>query len=248
MKAVVRRKLSMARRALDFAEAYPDTDAGYVALVARLSERVDRGDALVMQQIAGRAGEHAAIAQREALRRTIQQEQLHHLVWVAELAAKERPDLVGKFIYPDAGGPHQVLIAAAKALLAAAIPHRELFVSRGLGATLLDDLAHNIADVDAAIETAHSNRRDHVGARADLAAIADECVTLSRILGRHIHARFRHDTEVLAAWASASNVVGPFRTKLARGAFTSLEAGDGVRRCLPPASPHADSPNKSGSE
>lgn len=206
MNAIVRRKLAMASQVLEFANAHPDTDPGFLTLVARLKELVARGDAVAEQQVAGRVAAHAAIAQREALRRIIQQEQLHQLVWVAELASKERPDLAGRFTYPAPGGPYQVFSTAAKSMLGAAIPYRELFVSLGLGATLLDDLAHNIDDSDAAIERANGGRRDHVGACADLAVVADDCVKLSRILGGLIRARFRHQPKMLVAWESAANV------------------------------------------
>lgn len=82
----------MAHRALDFAAAHPSTDASYTALVGRLQERLARSDALSIQQRDGHTGEGAAVAHREALRCTMQQVQLRHLVGVAEMAVKDRPE------------------------------------------------------------------------------------------------------------------------------------------------------------
>ncbi len=207
MQAIIRRKLSMAVRAMDFAQAHPSTDASYVSVVTRLKERLDRADALAIQEHAGLEGEHAAHAQRDELRRTIQREQLKHLARVAEMAAKEHPELAGMFRYPDPNAPHRTFITAAKAMLAAAEPHKELFLSVGLGEGFLEQMAQAITQFDQSTETAHSGQRDHVGARADLAVVADECVKLARLLDGLNRARFRNDPELLAAWESASAVV-----------------------------------------
>ena len=46
----------MAARALDFAEAHPSTDASYTALVAKLKERVARGQTRDIQERDGVEG------------------------------------------------------------------------------------------------------------------------------------------------------------------------------------------------
>lgn len=201
----------MAARALDFAQAHPATDASYTSLVAQLQDAVSRGEALAALQSDGRIGERAAVAQRETLRRTMERIQLRHLVGVAERAVKDHPELVGLFVHPAPGGPNRVFITAAKAMVAAATPHRDLFVSLGLGDTFLDELTQALAQFDGATEAAHAGRRDHVGARAELVAVADECVQMLALLDGFYLIRFRNDAQSLAAWESSNNLVGPFR-------------------------------------
>jgi hypothetical protein len=213
MLAEIRRKLAMAVRARDFAQAHPSTDASYTALVARLQDRLTRADGLAMLQRDGHNGERAAVAHRGALRATIQRVQLRHLVGVAAMAAKDHPDLSGSFVYPDSGGPYHTFITAARSMLAAAAPNKDLFASLGLGDTFLDELTQAVAEFDATTEAAHARRRDHVGARAELATLADECIKLTGLLDGFYRIRFRNDSQSLAEWESSRNVVGPFRPK-----------------------------------
>jgi len=60
-------------------------------------------------------------------------------------------------------------------------------------------------------EAANAGRRDHVGARADLTAVADEIMEVVRLLDGLNRARFASTPDLLAAWDSARNVEGPFR-------------------------------------
>ena len=60
---------------------------------------------------------------------------------------------------------------------------------------------------------AKEDMRDHVGASADLEAIASEFGEQVRLLDGLVHYRFGDNAELMGAWASARNVVGPFRSK-----------------------------------
>lgn len=197
----------MATRALDFARAHPSTDASYTALVAQLQDAVTRGEALAVLQTDGRIGERAAASQRSAIRRSIERIQIRHLVAVAGRAAKDHPELSGLFVQPVPGGPNRVFITAAKAMVAAATPHKDLFASLGLGDTFLDDLALSLSQFDAATDAAHTGRRDHVGARAELVVVTDECVAMLELLDGFYRIRFRNDAQSLAAWESSRNLV-----------------------------------------
>lgn len=211
MQAIIRRKLSMARRALDFASAHPVADGSFATIVKRLDAMVTRGDALGMQQSDGRIGESAAVARRRTLRDTIRSQQLSRLVGIAELAAKDHPELVRKFLMPRGDLPNKTFLLAARSLLTAAIPRKELFVSLGLGDTFIEDLTQSLDELEAATETAHTGHSDHVGARADLTAMARDCVRDVRLLDTYFRAAFPNDLELLGAWESARNVAGPFR-------------------------------------
>jgi hypothetical protein len=212
MQADVRRKLSMAARALDYSRAQPSTDAGHTTVVTRLEERVARADALAIQERDGRVGERAATTLRRELRIEIQ-EMLRHLVRTAKVAGRSDPALAGDFVLPKLSGPYRTFATSAKAMLAAASPLKDALAANGLGDTLLDDLTTALEKFDEATTAAHTARREHVGGRADLIAVADECVEQVRLLDGLNRKRFKTQPELLAAWESASNVVGPFKSK-----------------------------------
>jgi hypothetical protein len=211
MKAHVRRILAMAVRARSFDRANPSTDASYIGVAARLEELITRADALVVQEREGKLGERGASARRRQLRRRIT-ELLRHLVRVAEVAAKERPELADQFKL-SRESPYKDFITGAKAMLAKATEERELFVKKGLGETLLEELGQLVTQFDAETDSVHSSRRAHVGARADLGTVSDEIVEQVNLLDGLNRQRFRDDAERLAAWESARNIVGPFEAK-----------------------------------
>jgi hypothetical protein len=52
-----------------------------------------------------------------------------------------------------------------------------------------------------------AGRQAHVGARAELRAVADEIVQIVRVMDGLNRYRFKNDPNLLASWESASNVV-----------------------------------------
>lgn len=231
MQADVRRKLSMAARALDFSRAQPSTDASHTTVVTRLEERVARAETLAIQERDGRVGERASTTRRRELRTSIQ-EMLRHLVRTAKVAAKTNPALAGDFVLPKVTGPFRTFATSAKAMLAAATPIKDALAANGIGDTLVDDLTATLAEFDEATTAAHTARREHVGGRADLIAVADECVEQVQLLDGLNRKRFKSQPELLAAWESARNVVGPFRPKDATTPPTSAPGAGPV----PPSS------------
>lgn len=211
MNAVTRRKLSMATRVLDFEQAHPATDVGHVALVARFEGLVAKADALALRQRDGTLSERAAINRRLQFRDAITR-QLRHLVQVAEVAARSEPVLAGRFVAGPRQAPHRNFLTVAKTLLAAATAHEALLVPQGLGERFVRDLTAGVATFEALSETIHAGRRDHVGARAELQAVGEEIGEVVRLLDGLNRGRFEGQPELLAAWESARNVEGPFRT------------------------------------
>ena len=53
-----------------------------------------------------------------------------------------------------------------------------------------------------------------LGASADREAVAEEIVERVRLLDGLVKYRFGDNPELMGAWASARNVLGPFRTKV----------------------------------
>jgi hypothetical protein len=96
-------------------------------------------------------------------------------------------------------------------LLTHAIEHEALLVPLGLGENFVAELTAGVTAFESLSEAANAGRRDHVGARADLTAVADEIMEVVGLLDGLNRARFASTPDLLAAWDSARNVEGPFR-------------------------------------
>ena len=55
-------------------------------------------------------------------------------------------------------------------------------------------------------------RRIHIAAAVELDVVAGDAVQIVRVMDGHNRVRFAGDPDLLAAWRSASNVIGPART------------------------------------
>jgi len=75
------------------------------------------------------------------------------------------------------------------------------------------------------MEQGQAGRQTHVGASAELRALADEIVQIVRVMDGLVRHRFRNNPEALAAWESASNIPGPFRPAKPEGSEGTPPAG-----------------------
>lgn len=82
----------------------------------------------------------------------------------------------------------------------------------GLADTVFDGLTQALGQFDAAVEERTQGRRTHVGASAELNALAAEVVQVVKLMDGLNRFRFAKDPESLAAWESASNVVATPRS------------------------------------
>ncbi len=98
-------------------------------------------------------------------------------------------------------------------MLEKATAQKDLLVSRGMSATLLDDLAAALAQFEQTLAATRAGRRDHVGASADLKSVTAEITKQVRLLDGLVRYRFGDNAELMGAWTSARNVLGPFRSK-----------------------------------
>ena len=89
----------------------------------------------------------------------------------------------------------------------------EVLLARGMSPTLLDDIARVLGEIEKTIEASRAGRRGHVGASADLKAVAAEIKKQIRALDGMVRYRFGDNPELMGAWRSARNVLGPFRSK-----------------------------------
>jgi hypothetical protein len=78
---------------------------------------------------------------------------------------------------------------------------------------LLDALAGALGEFEKTLEASREGRRNRVGASADLKAVAAEIKEQVRVLDGLVRFRFGENAELMGAWASARNVLGPFKPR-----------------------------------
>lgn len=213
MNALLRRRLEMAERVRDFLRAHKTDEVGEGPGLAKLEELLQRAELLGGQQRAGVAVTRAASEQRGRLRHELQSKLLLYLRAVGELAAEEDVQLVDQFRLPPTNASDQALIEAARGMLGKATAHKDALLNHGMSPALVDALADAVGDFEQSLESSREGRRGHVGASADLKAVAREIKLQIRVLDGLVRFRFGDQPELMAAWASARNVLGPFKTK-----------------------------------
>ena len=208
MNTVVRRKLEMAARVLEFTRAHAASDAGYPTVLARLEELLTRAQAIAGRQHQGRTAARGAQAQRRELRRLLHAQLVHYLVAVGSFAAKDQAVVSAQFKLPDINATNSSFLTSVKALLAVAEGQRDLLVQGGMEPALLENLGRMVADFEAVSEAARTARRDHIGARADIEVIATELMEQVKVLDGITRYHFGNDPEVMAEWKAAKQVLG----------------------------------------
>jgi hypothetical protein len=213
MRAEERRKLDMADRAMVFIRAHPPEDAGVAPVIAELEERVGRARRLAKVDGEGRAAERSATKERREVKRVLVDGLLGYLSRVWRAAAKEQPSLAGVFQPLGMRASNRLFVGKAESMVAAAREHQALLGRYGLTGALLDDVDRMLGRFVTALEAGATGQQAHVGANAELTVVTAEIMELvGRIDRLHRH-RFRSDPDALAAWASARNVLGPFRRR-----------------------------------
>jgi hypothetical protein len=202
----------MGTRALDFSRAHPDASPGYAAAVSRLEDRLARADQLAAQQLQGVAEVRAATQRKRELRRTMREAHLSHLAQAARMAAREVPELAQKLVLRPGTRTYLAFRTAARGMAAEARNQKEVLVKHGLVESVLDNLTQALDQFDEAVESGAGGRQAHVGASAELQAVADEIVQVVRVMDGLNRYRFVDDRELLAAWETASNVLATPKT------------------------------------
>jgi len=213
MNATLRRRLERAMRVRDFIRANRTDGAGEATALTRLEELIQRADVLAAQQRAGVVATRAATMQREELRHTLFTKLLKYLAAAGAVVAKGNTELAPQFHLPPQGASNQAFLTAVRGMLLQATAQKDLLVSRGMSAQLIDDLTATLTKFEQTLDATRAGRRDHVGASADLESVLSEITEQVRLLDGLVRYRFGDNAELMGAWASARNVLGPFRSK-----------------------------------
>jgi len=209
MKASIRRIIEMGNRVLDFSRAQPDPSPGYAAALSRLEKSMIEADVLAGRQRDGTNAVRSATTQKRMIRRKIRRTHMVHLARVAESAAIEVPEIFQKFRLTREGVPYLAFRTAARGMLAEAESQKELLVKYGLLDSSVQSLSKSLGEFEQAVEQGNAGRRMHVGASAELAALAEELIQVVRLMDGLNRYRFAEDPEALASWQSAINTFAP---------------------------------------
>jgi hypothetical protein len=212
MDGRTRRIVELGKRVSSFFEAHADQVPGDLPPLARLNEILARAEQLMIQQRDGIKEVRSATAEKREWRRKIRRNHLPQFTRIAEAAGVERPELPKKLELPAEALPYLAFRSAVQGILAEAQNQMELLTRYGLVEPAPKSLADAVAKFDEAVERTERGRRAHVGARAELEALADEILQKVRQLDGLARFRFVNDVEAFAAWGSASNRFGPART------------------------------------
>jgi len=213
MNAQLRRRLEMAGRVREFLRAHKTDGVGEGLGLAKLEELVQRGEVLASQQRSGIVERRSSTKRRNNLRRALQTKLLLYLRAVGAVAAKENAELAVQFQVPPSNASHEALLTMARGMLEKATLHKDVLVNRGMSEQLLGDLAGALGEFEQTIEATRAAQRQHIGASADLEAVAAEIAEQVRVLDGLVRYRFGDNAELMGAWASARNVLGPFKPK-----------------------------------
>ena len=212
MRATLRRRLERAVRVRDFLRAHKTEGAEAVALT-RLEDLVTRVETLTAQQVAGLVARQGSVDQRKQVRAELHGKLLRYLAGVGAVAAKENAQLAAQFRLPKERTANLTLVTLARGMLEKAIEHKDLLAKRGLSESVLTDITAALEEFEQTLEASRAARREHVGASGDLKMVLSEISEQVRLLDGLVRYRFGDDAELMTAWASARNVLGPFRSR-----------------------------------
>jgi hypothetical protein len=212
MNKTLRRRLEMAARVREFLRAHPTERAGEEPALVRLEQLLERAQTLAGQQHAGLTAARSATIQREGIRRVIANKLLRFLMAAGTVASRDNLELAGQFQLPTSAS-HQSFLTAAQHMLKTATQQKDLLVREGMTASVIDDLTTALQQFEQTLEVSRVARRQHVEARSELEAVAAEIGDRVRLLDGLVRYRFGDDRELMDSWASARNVLGPFRPR-----------------------------------
>lgn len=172
-----------------------------------LSEVIDLLDELSGDQMSGFGEARFSFAGKNTARENLR-EDLSDIARTARSMNYQFPNIAEKFRMPRGNNDVQ-LLAAARAFLTEATPHKDDFIAYGMPADFLTDLQTDIEAFEAALGTTGSATDSHVEATAEIDEAIRRGMIVVRILNGVVKNVFRNDAGKLAAWTSASHIEKP---------------------------------------
>lgn len=208
MDTDIRLKLDMGGRVVVFCRAHPDDNPATAPVVARLTEAMDRAEALKLQQRQSVTVASAAVNQKGELRVRIENS-LAALFGIAKAGAKEHPDLAVHRRLPRPRTSEATLLQIGHVAVTEATVVKEVLVPYGLTDALLQGLAADLAAYEIVLERQRQALASQVGASDDLKGVVGDLMRVVKNLDAIHRIRFKDNRELRAAWRSARNVAWP---------------------------------------
>lgn len=203
MNTAVRRRIEMAERVRSFIRSNPADGTAYGNARTEFETLVARAQALAAQQDAGRVSARAAIANRKELRHALHSLFLRYLSGLGAVAGRVDAGLGVQFRLPKTSLSHSAFLIATRRMLEQAEKQKELLLTRGMSATLLDSLGKGADEFERLNELVKQGRRAHTGASRDLEGLSVELLEHVRLLDAMVRFEFGTNRETIGAWESA---------------------------------------------
>lgn len=205
MRANTRRKLGAARGAMHFVAMHPDPSPSAASVGVKLTDLVNTAEGLLTTQREAIVNAASAVNRKGELRDDIGINVVI-LARTAKMALPENPNLTVHLRLPKGRASEPAFLSVAQVALKEAIANKDLFLKYGMPSDLLDIMTAQLADFEAAIARQKNAIATQVGANAELEAVTADIMGVLNHLDALNRLRFKHDTELRAAWKSARNV------------------------------------------
>lgn len=206
------RAIEMGDKADAWNTKYPDDDAGNARNAAALKALMQQAHALLAQQRGGFVQEHASAEAKRQLRRAMTGP-IGHLSEVGRAAAKDQPELGSSYRVKPSKSTVLAFQTMVGAMVETSKAHKDVLVTHGLAAPMLDQLEQMLEQFKAAVTLGSEGRAGHVAATLALKQITLEIVRTVRVMDGRNRQRFASNGQVLGEWISASTVLGASRGK-----------------------------------
>jgi len=205
MSIRIRRIIEMVLRVLGFLHANPADDRVWQSALGRLEDSAKRLLALTAQERSGHVTAEAAAVTKEDLRARLH-DLLNIIAHLAGIATREDPAMPVRLTLPKPHNSQQVYLNSGRVVLGQAREHQEILTQYGMTPELLRELESTLDAYEQAIGTKYTGTSAHVGANAEMRALASEIIRLVKVVDAIHRPLFRNDAEKRAAWKSARTV------------------------------------------
>lgn len=213
MHAAGQSKLKMFTEVHGFCLANPFANQSYEETVVELDETLDEAGILLQRQEASARELRVASVAKRMARLDIRENHARIIVRIAQGAADSDPTLPNRFRMPGSRAAERVFMVTVRNLADEADRFRAPFLAAGLPESFTEDLRQALSTYERAIQDFGRARTTRKGATADLEEVIRRLDRLVDRLDGINSARFRKDTELLAAWRGAMTVIGPAKRK-----------------------------------
>ncbi len=217
MRIDVKVVFDAAGRVVALCHEHPDSNPIGQGLVTELMAQSGRADSKLEQFRGGVLDAKNTLRNRKGVERRIRGD-FDHLRRIADTAALRQPDQLIPLKVPGRKGSIKSFVAASRQAVAVAKENQALLETYGMPDTLLAEITALIDEFVRLREARSVAIQSHVGATAELPSIARDMMRTIKHLNALNLIRFADNTELLAAWKSASEIQGPPRLSRKKGA------------------------------